>query len=695
MLSVYIQEQKYYSEQELCQLFAGLPKEKVISIWQSLQEKGLVKIVKKEAVDKDLTELAQEDVVEKANETELQDYRFVCNFVGVIMVQDVALKCYPKYIASSDGLLEKMCLVIQVLHKYRNRKQDLNFFDIDANQRFNLLTVMLALLFDYYQYGLYTKEQIIREINGNGEILWEPTVNKSLVLFNQGRPIYTELITRKRVSDEESFIRRVHAWVLRDCSERLAKAELLDLFGLNPVEEECCELEELGEKEYLVKRLQQEMCSQFNTRKQQLLQLLRAYIEEDSLRSETSGITIYGTRKFDMVWQEACAWALGNVLEKSSLELGVAVQGSFADKGRIALNGIIEKPSITLQGATDGEYSKGEGNLLKPDIVTLAKNGNAWRMDIYDAKYYLSHVDAQGKLQNLPGIGDITKEFLYELVYGDYRLTHGIKMGRNAFVFPMENSRNVFLRKGEIRMKMFANLGLKPIDLLFADAASVFECYVKGMKIKKATLEELDKKDTIMTNNQQTLNYYNAHAQDFVQGTVDVDFHITQDRFLSKLPAGAKILDFGCGSGRDAKYFLERGFAVQATDGSAELCKFASEYTGIKVRQMLFNELDVVDEFDGIWACASILHLAWDELVDVLQRIARAVKAGGVVYTSFKYGQFSGERNGRFFTDLDEEGLERLLAKVPQLKVKEMWITGDVRPGRGEEKWLNLLLQRT
>ena len=91
-----------------------------------------------------------------------------------------------------------------------------------------------------------------------------------------------------------------------------------------------------------------------------------------------------------------------------------------------------------------------------------------------------------------------------------------------------------------------------------------------------------------------TLSYYNTHAQDFVQGTVGVDFHITQDRFLAQLPAGAKILDFGCGSGRDTKYFLERGFAVEATDGSAELCKLASAYTGIKVKQMLFSELDAV-----------------------------------------------------------------------------------------------------
>ena len=192
-----------------------------------------------------------------------------------------------------------------------------------------------------------------------------------------------------------------------------------------------------------------------------------------------------------------------------------------------------------------------------------------------------------------------------------------------------------------------------------------------------------------------TLSYYNTHAQDFVQGTVGVDFHITQDRFLAQLPAGAKILDFGCGSGRDTKYFLERGFAVEATDGSAELCKLASEHTGISVKQMLFDELDAMAKYDGIWACASILHLAWKDLVVVMQIMVRAVKGEGVIYTSFKYGQFTGERNGRFFTDLDEEGLARLLEEVGGLEVKELWITGDVRPGRGEEKWLNVLLKKS
>ena len=197
-----------------------------------------------------------------------------------------------------------------------------------------------------------------------------------------------------------------------------------------------------------------------------------------------------------------------------------------------------------------------------------------------------------------------------------------------------------------------------------------------------------------MTDN-HTLSYYNARAQEFVQGTVAVNFHITQDRFLAQLEKGASILDFGCGSGRDTKYFLERGYGVEATDGSAELCKLASEYTGISVKQLLFDELEAVEKYDGIWACASILHLAWDDLVAVMRKMERAVRSGGIIYTSFKYGQFSGERNGRFFTDLDEEGLARLLKEVGGLAVKELWITGDVRPGRGEEKWLNVLLKKS
>lgn len=192
----------------------------------------------------------------------------------------------------------------------------------------------------------------------------------------------------------------------------------------------------------------------------------------------------------------------------------------------------------------------------------------------------------------------------------------------------------------------------------------------------------------------KTINYYDTNAKDFVEGTLNVDFKTTQDKFINKLPAKGYILDFGCGSGRDTKYFLAKDFNVDAIDGSIELCKIASEYTNIKVRHMYFNELSIVNKYDGIWACSSILHLSLDDLVDVFKRMSKALKDEGIIYTSFKYGDFSGERNGRYFTDITEDSFAKLIANVDNLKVEEQWITADVRPQRGNEKWLNLILRK-
>lgn len=191
-----------------------------------------------------------------------------------------------------------------------------------------------------------------------------------------------------------------------------------------------------------------------------------------------------------------------------------------------------------------------------------------------------------------------------------------------------------------------------------------------------------------------TLQYYQENADAFVEGTVSADMHDARTRFLKLLPSQAYILDFGCGSGRDTKAFLEQGYRVDAVDGSAELCRMATELTGIQVKQMLFEELSATEQYDGIWACSSILHLPRRELADVLQKISAALKPRGVVYTSFKYGNFEGIRGGRYFTDLTEESLAGLLMEVPSLQIVDTWITNDVRPGREEERWINILARR-
>lgn len=133
---------------------------------------------------------------------------------------------------------------------------------------------------------------------------------------------------------------------------------------------------------------------------------------------------------------------------------------------------------------------------------------------------------------------------------------------------------------------------------------------------------------------------------------------------------------------------------MEAVDGSEELCALASEHTGIKVRQMLFSELDACKRYDGIWACASILHLPKDELAPVIRKMESALKMGGVVYASFKYGDFEGVRNGRYFTYFIDEKLKEFWISVTDMPIFDMWITSDVRPGREEEKWINFLTRR-
>ena len=191
-----------------------------------------------------------------------------------------------------------------------------------------------------------------------------------------------------------------------------------------------------------------------------------------------------------------------------------------------------------------------------------------------------------------------------------------------------------------------------------------------------------------------TIEYYNQNAARFLEDTAGVEFTEIQNAFLSLLPEGAMILDFGCGSGRDALEFLKRGYQVEATDGSEEMRRAAAELTGLAVRQMLFQELDEKEKYDGIWACSSILHLPKSELGDVLERMTAALKINGVIYTSFKYGTFEGERNGRYFTDFKEETFTEFIKGMTGVTVEKMWITDDVRPGRGEEKWLNMILRK-
>ncbi|MGL5597611.1 MAG: class I SAM-dependent methyltransferase, partial [Aeromonas sp.] len=184
------------------------------------------------------------------------------------------------------------------------------------------------------------------------------------------------------------------------------------------------------------------------------------------------------------------------------------------------------------------------------------------------------------------------------------------------------------------------------------------------------------------------------HAAAFVAGTLAVDMQPLYQRFVPLFAKGAHLVDAGCGSGRDSLAFLQLGFEVTAFDASEQLAQLASHYIGQPVQICRFEQFNAQMPVDGIWACASLLHVAPTQLPAVMAHLAQQLKQDGYFYCSFKYGSGEMSRDGRTFTHLDESQLASLLADLP-LTAVDVWQTADLRPGRADESWLNAILQKS
>lgn len=193
----------------------------------------------------------------------------------------------------------------------------------------------------------------------------------------------------------------------------------------------------------------------------------------------------------------------------------------------------------------------------------------------------------------------------------------------------------------------------------------------------------------------KTIEYYNKNANNYFNSTVNANMSHIYTEFFKLLPPGGKILDAGCGSGRDSLYFLEKGYQVVAFDASAEIVKRSSQLIGQAVKLATFEEFQGDDVFDGIWACASLLHVQKNRMGAAIQNLADHLKPQGLFYMSFKYGDQDYEKEGRHFTCYREDSFSDLIFRVPFLAIVRMFKTVDVRPERPGEYWLNCFLKRT
>lgn len=187
--------------------------------------------------------------------------------------------------------------------------------------------------------------------------------------------------------------------------------------------------------------------------------------------------------------------------------------------------------------------------------------------------------------------------------------------------------------------------------------------------------------------------YYDKHAGEFFDNTVNLEMQEIQNRFLELLPEGGSILDLGCGSGRDSAYFLSQGYDVTAMDGSEEMCNLASVHIGQDVLHMQFSEIDFEEVFDGVWACASLLHVPKNEIENILNRIIKSLKQNGILYMTFRYGDFEGERDGRYFSDYRTRDLKELISTFDHLELIDIKKAEDVRADR-DILWLHATVRK-
>ena len=480
MISKYIREQKRYSQQELCSIFE-CSEEKGANIIRRLKEFGILKAVKATDSQKNMSDLMDTDIEVADVETGESEFFYVFTFVGVITVAGRILKCYPKYLLHNSAPKEELHRIIKVLEKYNRKEQIVRMFNDSSETRaFNLLAVLLYLLNDYYENGSYTNTEDIVESNGAGEILWDKTINETFTFLYNNRPYYIDLQTKKRITDDFDYFKRLHECVLSIASHELKEADLLDMFEITEVDLSDERLEDFGDKDYILYRIENELNIQFNTRKQLVLKTLYAYIAHSGNLYDTDCLSMFGTNSFNLVWESVCADIMDNKLETplGELNLPIPLSSDYAPSEKLVE--IIEKPLWTIT-------HKEAADTLIPDLVSIQVKNGIFCFVIFDAKYYTAMLEPGVCPKSQPGIESITKQYLYQLAYQKFITDHQFNWVKNCFLMPTEE--DAVINKGKVSLQMLDRLGLQQIEVRLLPAETAYRHYLEGTKMDISDLE--------------------------------------------------------------------------------------------------------------------------------------------------------------------------------------------------------------
>ncbi len=451
-----------------------------------LKRYGIIKAIKgskPEYEDLSNQDIVLTDVTEKSSEVE-----FVFDFVGVVMLDKHVFKCYPKYIVSTSEPLTQLKQILQVIKKY-NSKQQLFFLynGEDEDKIFNRLAVSLYLLDEYFKYGVYTNQHEFIETNGEGEILWDKTIDETFTLIQNNRPYYIELQTKTVVDNEMDYFRKLHECILSTCSKELREAGILELFDITEVDLCNTSMEEFGDLDYILYRLQKEIQIQYVSRKQRLLKTIYTYLVNSKMHTDDVSFSLYGTNSFNLVWEKVCSENFGSMLDYPISKLPLGVSPEYEEKRDKTLRSIIDKP---IWHRYHPVASDGNVDVLRPDMICIypCNNNKDYCFGIYDAKYYrIDFIYQSGakkwKVIGQPGVSDVTKQYLYQLAYNDFIVKQGYKYIQNMFFCPQEEAEPHY---GYVEMKMFnniSNVNLEKIAIVKLCAQEMFLRYLDNNRI--------------------------------------------------------------------------------------------------------------------------------------------------------------------------------------------------------------------
>lgn len=403
---------------------------------------------------------------------------FYFKYVGILLVSNVCIVVYPKYIKCIEedyngelhSRYKKIKEILKVIERYQREQQNVGNAKKVAND-FSLLGYIKKALEHYHQYGVYQNQKNETLLNEDGVILWEKTINEGEAFIQNDIPVYVDVYVNKSNTDILNICTKIHKSILGECSNYIKDIGVV--LGLETIDIYEAALEDIGSVEYLINCIKQELKVQFITFKIEQLKLMLEYLEQRAKHTVEDPISFYGTNHFYSIWECVCAGALDNSLPKTLDELGLKVRDipGIYITGRMQLKEIIEKPQWHVYNSEIVYFS---GKTLIPDIVSI-KDG---KLCIYDAKYYRIKLN-DNEIANYPGVGDVSKQFLYEKAYSNLIKDNELMLEENAFLFPSDENYDEELGSAVFPILSKEDGYLGRIRLIKKSATQIFKDFLK------------------------------------------------------------------------------------------------------------------------------------------------------------------------------------------------------------------------